>query len=186
MLRFRTRPALALLCALLYLTACTSPAVGSVSPTATATVPPAPTATPIPVASTPTNVPAGWKVLVTTYFSLAYPPDWTMQILSGPRYFISPPSQQSQLIVVATPQGDVSPYCYSATSGARHTTLAGLPMTYLLTGEGDTLRTWLFANTQRTFYSLQAQDTQAPASLQAQDEAILATFRPDNAGPWSC
>ncbi|MGZ6285884.1 MAG: hypothetical protein ACXWQ5_21665 [Ktedonobacterales bacterium] len=153
-------------------------------------MPPAPTATPtLAVTSQPTNVPAGWKVLETDYFSLAYPPDWTTQTQmgnNGPRYFFAPPSQQSQVIVAATPQGDVSPYCLSAASGAQHMTLAGLPMTYLLTGAGNTLRTWLFANKQRTFYSLQAQDTQAPASLQAQDEALLATFRPDNADPWSC
>lgn len=119
MLRFRTRPALAPLCALLYLTACAPTAVGSAPPT-------------------------------------------------------------------MTPQADVSPYYSSPTSGAQHTTSAGLPMTYLLTGAGNTLRTWLFANKPRTFYSLQAQDTQASASLQAQDGAILATFRPDNTDPWSC
>lgn len=184
--RFRTRPALALLCLLLCLTACAPTAIGGVSPTATVSVPPTPMATSTPAwAPTASNIPAGWKVVVETYFSLAYPSDWTLQEASGQRYFIYPPSEHSEVIVVAT-VGDVSPYCLSATSGAQHTTFAGLPMTYLLTGEGNALRTWLFANKQRTLYSLQAEDTQASASLQAQDEAIFATFRPDNADPWRC
>ncbi len=48
------------------------------------------------------------------------------------------------------------------------------------------LRAWFFANTQHTLYVLDADDTQADAATQAQDEAILGTFRPDNAAPWSC
>ncbi len=45
----RTRPALALLATLLCLAACTPTTIGNMSPTATATVPPAPMATPTPV-----------------------------------------------------------------------------------------------------------------------------------------
>ena len=59
-------------------------------------------------------------------------------------------------------------------------------MTFLLMDNNNTLRSWLFANRQRTLYSLQADDVQADATTQAEDEAILATFRPDNATPWSC
>lgn len=184
--RFRTRPVLALLCLILCLAACAPTPLGSVSPTATASVPPA-TATPtLTLAPTPANVPAGWKALMTAYFTLGYPSDWTVEVPSGLRYILAPPSKETQLIVVPTPQGDVSPYCPSATSGAKLTTFASLPMTYQLTGEGNTLRSWTFANTQHTVFTLDAQDTQASASLQAQDEAILATFRPDNATPWKC
>lgn len=187
--RFPTRPTLALVgaLALLCLAACVPTATVSVSPTVTATTPP--TATPtLVLAPTPANVPAGWQVLATTHFSLAYPPDWTIQTLSGgdPRYFIVSPTKQSQVILEAQPQGDVSPYCLSAISGAQHTTFAGLPMTYLLTGEGNGLRTWYFANAQHTLYLQDADDTQADAATQAQDEAILGTFRPDDADPWSC
>ena len=174
--------ALALLC----LAACVPTATVSVPPTATATTPP--TATPTPVlAPTPADVPVGWKVLATEHFSLAYPPDWTIQPPSdNPAYFIVSPTRQSELIVDVQPQGDVSRYCLPAASGAKHTTLAGLPMTYLITGEGDGLRTWYFANTQHTLYGLDAEDTQDNAVTQAQDEAILSTFRPDNADPWQC
>lgn len=37
-----------------------------------------------------------------------------------------------------------------------------------------------------TLYVLDADDTQAGTAAQAQDEAILGTFRPDDAAPWSC
>lgn len=180
--------ALALLC----LAACVPtatvsvPPTVSVSPSPTATTPP--TATPAPVlAPTPADVPAGWQVLATEHFSLAYPPDWTIQPPSdNPAYFIVSPTRQSELIVDVQPQGDVSRYCLPAASGAKHTTFASLSMTYLITGEGDSLRTWYFANAQHTLYGLDAEDTQADAATQAQDEAILSTFRPDNADPWQC
>ncbi len=187
---FPTRPAVVLLAALLCLAACAPTATVSVGPTATTR--PAPTATPsVAPAPTPTNVPAGWKVLDTPHLSLAYPSVWTTQTTAdnagNVRYFLSPPAPQpTRVTVLVQPQGDVSPYCLSATSGAQHTTFAGLPMTFLLMDNNNTLRSWLFANRQRTLYSLQADDVQADATTQAEDEAILATFRPDNATPWSC
>jgi hypothetical protein len=93
-----------------------------------------------------------------------------------------------RVTVLVQPQGDMSRYCLRATAGAQLLTFAGLPMTYLLLGDGNgtSLRSWLFANGQRTLYALQADDVQAGAAVQAQDEAILSTFRSDNANPWSC
>jgi len=37
-----------------------------------------------------------------------------------------------------------------------------------------------------TLYVLDADDTQGGTAAQAQDEAILGTFRPDDAAPWRC
>jgi len=182
--RLPARLALALLGILVCLAACVPAAVRR--PSTAATTPPAPTPAPLALAPTPASVAAGWLVLDTPYFSLAYPPNWTTLTLSGPRYFIKPPTRQSQVIVVAQPQSDVSPYCLAASSGARHTTFARLPMTYLLSGQGNDLRTWIFANAQRTLYSLQAEDAHADAATQAADTALLDTFHPDNAVPWRC
>lgn len=168
------------------------------SPTATvnvvATTPPSqPTRTPIPtppLAPTPTNVPAGWKVLATQHFSLAYPPDWTITPVAdsgSTRYFLKPPPPaQSQVIVEAQPQGEVTPYCPSAGSGAAHVTFASLPMTYWITGAGNDLRQWAFADAQHTVYVLSADDAHFDAATQAQDTAILATFRPEIVVPWHC
>ncbi len=194
--RFPTRPAFALLGALLCLTACAPTATVRVSPTAT--TPPVPSATPtLVLAPTLTNVPAGWKVLATTHFSLAYPPDWTLQTVTfegGQGYTVWAPAKQGAVQVKALPRADLTPsystdvplYCQPESSGARRTTFANLPMTFQLTGLGNTVRVWRFANAQQTLYLLSAGDMTAGAAAQAQDAAILATFRPDNAIPWSC
>jgi hypothetical protein len=184
--RFPTRPALVLLgvLALLCLAACAPMAAVRVSPTATTL--PAPTATPTTVlAPMPTTVPAGWKVLATTHFSLAYPPDWTPEG-GEPMSTIWAPAKHSAGQVLALPRGDVTHYCRPESSGARPMTCATLPMTFQLTGRGNTVRVWEFANAQQTRYQLSAGDMTAPAAVQAQDEVILATFRPDNATPWQC
>lgn len=59
-------------------------------------------------------------------------------------------------------------------------------MAFAVTGAGSPVREWTFANAQRTVYTLYTDDTQAGAAVQALDEAVLATFRPDNADPWPC
>jgi len=60
-------------------------------------------------------------------------------------------------------------------------------MNYGLVGEeGGVKRDWYFVNTQGTGYELVADDTQLSSAIQAQNYAILATFRPDDAAPWSC
>lgn len=184
-------PARALLGALVLLSvvACAPTATGSVSPTATRTaiLRSAPTVTPTPaLAPTPTNVPAGWKVLATTYFSLAYPSDWTTQYWGDS---VEMPTQQPRVRVTAKPKGDVSPYCHLTSPDAQQTTFASLPMKYMLDQRGpgaDPVRLWIFASARHTYYLLEADDFKANAATQAQDEAILATFRPDNATPWSC
>lgn len=191
---FRTRPALALLCVLVCLASCAPAAIGSASPTAT--TPPAPSATPtlIMLAPTPTNAPPEWKVLATTHFSLAYPPDWTVGSSENHQYYVIWASAKHAAVsVFARPWGDTTSYCLTESSGARRTTFANLPMTFQLTGPSNTERVWQFVNAQQTRYVLSAPlyllsdgDMAASAAAQAQDEAILATFRPDNATPWRC
>ncbi|HEX9057058.1 MAG TPA: hypothetical protein VF818_05945 [Ktedonobacterales bacterium] len=185
----RTAFALQSTLALLCLVACAPTATVSVPPTATPL--PVPTVTPTTVlAPTPTNVPAGWLVLATPHFSLAYPPDWTPETLSADQpvqaYVVWAPARQSSVEVQALPQADVTPYCQLASYGAHQTTLAHLPMTVQLTGEGNSVRVWRFANAQQTLYLLSAGDAAGSSAIQAQDNAVLATFRPDNATPWAC
>ncbi len=196
--RFSTRPVFALLgaLALLCLAACAPAATASVSPTATVTSVPtlAPTPTLAP-APTPTNVPDGWSVLVGWHFSLAYPPGWTPQTVpqqdGSVLYLVIAPNNQMAVRVLVQ---DHEPalniqgmYCPPASGEVQHITLAGLPMTYTpLSGEGQSMRSWAFVNAQATAFALDAGDAQSSNATQAQDESILATFRPDNATPWTC
>ena len=189
---YRTRPAAALLGALLCLAACAPTVAVSVPPTAT--MPPTSTvASTLTLAPTPTNVPAGWIVLATTHFSLAYPSDWTPDSVAVDEQtyvIIWGPAKRSAVQVTAVPRADVTtyltPYCRPESEGAHTATLANLPMTFKLTGLGNTVRVWRFANAQQTLYLLSTGDAGADAATQAQDAAILATFRPDNATPWPC
>jgi hypothetical protein len=167
--RFAIRPALALLGTLLCLAACTP------------TAPPA-------------RVPAGWKVLATPHFRLAYPPDWRTFSMYEPSqeegidltgYYIATPDPGGhvQLGVSALAKADVSGSCRAPnplTQPAQQTTLAGLPMYYrliLYPQGGGALRLWGFTNAQRTAYTLSAIDGDASAATQAQDDVILATPR---------
>ncbi len=188
--------ALALLSALLCLAACAPAATASVSPTATVTSVPtlAPTPTLAP-APTPTNVPAGWAVLDTPHFSIAYLSDWTSQTVpqqdGSVLYLVIAPNNQITVRVLVQ---DHEPalniqgmYCPPASGEVQHITLAGLPMTYTpLSGEGQSMRSWAFVNAQATAFSLDADDAQSSSATQAQDGSILATFRPDSATPWPC
>lgn len=188
--------ALAILGALLCLAACAPTATVNASPTTTATVntPPRPTATSTPfVASTPTNVPTGWSVLATTYFSLAYPPDWTPETggSSTGQFVIWAPAHQGAVVVNVVLQAKVPPmeltlYCQPQSEDARHTTLANLPMSLQDTGLAHSVRVWRFVNAQQTLYLLSTGDALADAATQARHEAIFATFRPNIATPWHC
>jgi hypothetical protein len=174
----------------------------SVSPSATATtrptLTPTPTATLVP-APTPANVPAGWTVLDTPHFSLAYPAGWSVRMpdtnTGGTIYFLAPPSPHDQGVTVmvypgppSVGSGGMAPFCVGpGRGGVGRVTLAGLPMAYQFgVGEGASTRVWDFVNTQGTHFTLDAEDAQGAAAVQAQDNSIVATFRPDNAIPWSC
>jgi len=155
---------------------------------------PTPTATSTPVLSpTHTNVHAGWQVLATPYFSMAYPPDWTLGtptsstdwvVIWGPGH--QDAVQVTVVLKTGVPQGELALYCQPQSEGARPTTLASLPMTLQVTGLGNSVRVWRFVNAQQTLYLLQVGDAQADAATQARHESIFATFRPDNATPWHC
>ena len=163
-------------------------------PTATATSTPAPTATPtLAPVPTPANVPAGWVVLDTPHFSLAYPSGWGSHTLpqqdGSMLYLVSAPGDQMAVRVLVQEQvqdPSIGAYCAPVSGDVRHVTLAGLPMTYAVSGEGQAMRAWVFANAQRTVFALDASDAQSGGANQAEDDAILATFRPDNATPWRC
>ncbi len=184
--RVPSRFALALLGALLCLAAC--------APTVAVNAPPTPTATSTPlVAPTPTNVPAGWSVLATTYFSLAYPPDWTPDTggsSTGQFVFWAPARQDAVVVNVVlqakVPPGELTLYCQPQSEGARHTTLATLPMSLQLTGLAHSVRVWRFVNARQTLYQLSVGDALADAATQARHEAIFATFHPNIATPWHC
>jgi hypothetical protein len=143
----------------------------------------------------PVRVPAGWKVLATPHFRLAYPPGWTTLSSSDAtetEYDIGAPDRQGGLDVRALPNAAVSAFCPMATSTPQRfqpTTLAGLPMQYLLVpypNGGGLVRWWVFLNTQGRAYTLRAFDGGASAATRVQDDAILATLRPDNTTPWQC
>src|SRR5487761_1917403 len=181
--RVPSRSALALLGVLLCLAAC--------APTATVNARPTPTATSTPVvAPTPTNVLAGWRILATTYFSLAYPPDWTPDTGSSStgQFVIWAPARQDAVTVNVVLQAEVPPmeltlYCQPQREGARPTTLANLPMSLQLTGLANSVRVWRFVNAQQTLYQLSVGDALTDAATQARHEAIFATFRPNIATP---
>jgi hypothetical protein len=191
--RWPTRPSVGFLGALLCLAACAPTTTVSLVPTATTL--PTPAATPTSVlAPTPISVPSGWQVLATTHFSMAYPPTWTVEGAPDapvPSYIIWAPAKQFavQVMVVPpaeVPQAELTLYCLPESAGARHTTLANLPMTVQLTGLDNTVGVWRFVNAQQTLYLLEAGGVGASPAVQAQDTAIFATFRPDNATPWHC
>lgn len=184
--RLQIRYALALLGALLCLAACAPAATAHTTPTAT------PTATPTPaLAPTPTSIPAGWAVLTTKYFSIAYPPDWTVQTMAvNQAYNIIGPEDQGNVEVTSQARtADVAflkSYCQPQIDGARPTTLAHLPMTFRIAGLAGSVRVWDFANARQTIYQLTTGDAMGSAAIRERDTAILTTFRPDDATPWRC
>lgn len=160
---------------------------------------PAPTATPV-IASTPTHVPAGWLVQSSQYFSLAYPPDWSVKLplqgttmnADGIAYsFVAPAGQgEGVQVIIEQPSAATSQaeYCQTgAQMPLQQVTLAGLPMRFMpATGEGNIMRGWIFVTSQGTDFLIESVDAQATAADQATDDAILSTFTPANATPLSC
>lgn len=61
-------------------------------------------------------------------------------------------------------------------------TLAGLPMRYQV-NSGGVNRSWEFVTSQGTVYGLTTTDGNQSADVQAQDQAILATFLPEYTTP---
>lgn len=157
-------------------------------------MPSSPTATAIPAGSapTPTNVPAGWQVYVGPHFSIAYPAGWSVSpnpqgdnSPSHPHvvYGLTMPDGVSLVSIGETDNVDPatiqSDFC--GPQGSR-VTLAGLPMRYQVDNSGVN-RGWEFGTTQGTVYELATTDGNKSADIQAQDQAILATFRPEYTTP---
>lgn len=188
--------------ALVVLVACSlfgcspGPSVAKTVPTATstATMPPSPMATAIPAGSapTPTNVPTGWQVYVGPHFSIAYPAGWSVspnpQADNSPShpnvvYALAMPDGTSHVSIGETDNVDAatiqSDFCGS--QGSR-VTLAGLPMRYQVDSSGVN-RSWEFVTTLGTVYGLTTIDGNKGADIQQQDQAILATFRPEYTTP---
>jgi hypothetical protein len=135
-------------------------------------------------------------VLDTPHFSIAYPPNWTTQTYpqmdGSVLYTVLPPDPHEPPVDVQvqekTPNITIKGAYCTVGGGAQYVTLGGVPMSYGLSGEegGGVKRGWYFANAQATGFALTADDTQLGNAVQAQDDDILATFRPDNADPWQC
>lgn len=156
---------------------CAAPAAGAAT---TATMPP-PTAT-----ATVPGTPSGWSVYRGDHFTIAYPPQWSYTpippgqvgndtlssvVLNGPQ-----PRAQIQINETTFTQDEFANFCTSA--GRTATQLAGLPMRYALI-EG-VHRSWIFVSAERISYELSTFDGDWPANMQAQQNSILATFRPDD------
>lgn len=137
---------------------------------------------------TPTNVPAGWQVYSGPHFTIAYPSGWSTQSDNPPTgsmgLTISLQKPQGREIVVQELYGysdaQFKDMCKPLVGGTP-VRLATLPMTYQLF-EG-VYRQWFFINSNRYSYMLEVLDGNQPQAAQAADDAVLATFRPDDPTP---
>jgi hypothetical protein len=163
----------------------------------TATSSPTATEKPLPVGTpSPTLVPrpSSWPVYHGAHFTLAYPSGWTSEATpqgnstpSSPDVvysFVSP--DRTTAVQVNESDGlDVATVQQICASQARDALVmfAGLPMRYSPMVAGGRVRQWTYVTDRGTVYGLAADDYYGTASssdaIRAQNEAILATFRPD-------
>ncbi len=162
------------------ISACAQPALDSNKPQA-------PSATP-----TIPGIPMGWSVYRGAHYTIAYPKGWSYSTQS-----IASPGLgdgQEALVVFTGPQprdlidveelddvtsGQIPLVCGSP--GQTSVQLAGLPMSYQV-AEG-VHRVWSFLTGKGTSYTLDVLDADQSAAIQAQHNAILATFTPDDTTP---
>lgn len=176
--------------ATLTISACSTSPTGSVSapvvhvaPTATSNTPP-PTPTPH---LTPLQVPAGWHVFDGPHFAIAYPADWLDETCDGCGGDTSHPETTSTSYIFSTPDksrsvlvnekdgvdaGTIHLYC---TTMGTPTTFHGLPVRASESAGGFENR--LFVTDKAVTYEFGWQPTQP--EIQAQYDAIFATFRPE-------
>ena len=134
-------------------------------------------------ASPATSEPAGWTVYHGDHFSIAYPAGWSTStpaiedggqtaviVLSGPK-----PRDQIGVTEIRTVPANTAPCAAGGTQSVR---LAGLPMRYAVV-EG-VHRVWSYFTNAHIEYALSALDADQSPEIQAQHDAILATFRPDD------
>lgn len=167
------------------------------------TITPWPTYTPKPLPPTPTNVPAGWQVYAAagTHFSIAYPAgQWSVSIAvqgnSTPNHpstnYIFTSTDPTAVdgtgvrieMVINETDGESAGTIQQICQTNSHTTpLANLPMRYSASITQGRDRVWVFVTDRSTTYGLQVADATASADIQAQDDQILATFRPEYTTP---
>jgi hypothetical protein len=171
--RYAIRPlGLLILPMLLALSGCALPSVG-----ATTTPPPAATTT-VP------GTPPGWSIYHGAHFTIAYPPQWsasnpTTGAGQGVVLVLTGPQPRDQIEVIeddGVTSDQVANYC--APTGGTPRPLAGLAMSYS-TAEG-VHRVWVFVDNANSGYFLSTLDLDQSSAMQAQHDAILATFRPDD------
>jgi hypothetical protein len=142
------------------------------------------TPTAIPIAPTPTNVPAGWVVYVGPHFTVAYPKSWTYAfgVVPGNAFGVSIVLQNvstGELITINETYGYSTAQLQAlCAQGDTTAPLAGLAMRYTLDASGN--RTWYFVTSHHYAYALIALDGGEPPAVVAGHDAILATFRPDD------
>jgi hypothetical protein len=171
----------ALLCVLSGLSGCagSSGPVGGSATTAT------PNATPTYAPPTPTNVPPGWQVFFGPHFTIALPPDWSLagygSAQTGQMGGIYQFQNGRHIMYVAVGEtygftpSQLQDLCKQLVSPVM---LAGIPMHYTLAS--GFYRSWFYINSQNHEYGLTAGDGVLSPDIQATDDAILATFRPDD------
>ncbi|HET9110309.1 MAG TPA: hypothetical protein VFN78_05745 [Ktedonobacterales bacterium] len=134
-------------------------------------------------ASSPSQMPAGWKVYHGDHFSIAYPAGWSTStpaiddggqtavvVLSGPK-----PRDQIEVTEILIIPQNTTP---CAVGRGQPVMLAGLPMRYEVV-EG-VHRVWSYFTSAHIEYALSALDADQSTATQSQHDAILATFRPDD------
>jgi hypothetical protein len=152
------------------------------STSATAT----PSATPTYAPPTPTNVPPGWQVYSGPHFTIALPPDWSFAGYGGMQTGLMGQSHQFQngrhIMYVAVGEtygftpSQLQDLCKQVTESS--VVIAGIAMHYNVAGGMG--RGWFFINSQDHEYGLSAGDGLLAQDIRATDDAILATFRPDD------
>jgi hypothetical protein len=158
---------------------------GSSGPVGASTSTATPGATPTYAPPTPTNVPPGWQVFFGSHFTIALPPDWSLagygatQTGQMGRIYQFQNGRHIMYVAVGETYGftpaELQDLCKQLASPVM---LAGIPMHYMLAS--GFYRGWFYINSQSHEYSLIAGDGALSSDTQATDDAILATFRPDD------
>lgn len=141
---------------------------------------------------TPTNVPRGWIVVYGPHFSVAHPPDWTVTTdfathisqanpaATRTRLWLAPTGGTPVLLVAEEDNADSDTIQAGCASGSP-ATIANLPVQSFTTEGGA--RNFSFYSDNGAVYTLVYLNAADPASLVTQENAIVATFRPEFTSP---
>jgi hypothetical protein len=135
---------------------------------------------------TPTNVPPGWQVFFGPHFTIALPQDWSLAGNGAAQTGFMGQSFQFQngrhimYLTVGEEYGftpsQLQDLCAQVTQSS--VVIAGIAMHYTVAGGMG--RSWFFINSQDHEFGLSAGDGLLSQDIRATDDAILATFRPDD------